>query len=339
MPKPPLASVIIPCYNCERYLEETIQSVREQTYPEVELVLVDDGSSDNTRAIIERHREEAVCHFGPNRGASAARTTGTALSSGTYIQYLDADDRLRPEALKRRIKALEEADADVAYSQYRRLVVEDGDFVKGPVVDTTLEEIHPDPEIATLGSFWLPPAALTYRRAIVEKIGEWNESLPVIQDARFLQDAAFHGARFVKVAEVLAEYRDHEDGSLSTQDQAAFNRDIWVNARQIEDRWRGRQRELSDAEREALANVYDHCARFFLGVDHCLYAQSVTRAKNMAAEELSGQLKIYVQLESIVGYRATAYVKRMNKKTEKTIKKYLREIVSVVNRQLSATKR
>ena len=162
----PLVSVIIPCYNCEEYLEDTLQSVQEQTYSNIELVLVDDGSTDGTREIIERHEEDAVCHFGPNRGASAARTTGTELSSGDVIQYLDADDRLRPEALEKRVDALWSEDADVAYSAYQRLV-EDGDsFSQGARVEKTLEDVHPDPEIATVGAFWLPPAALTYRRQI-----------------------------------------------------------------------------------------------------------------------------------------------------------------------------
>lgn len=325
MQNDPLASVIIPCYNCERYLEETIQSVREQTYPNVELVLVDDGSTDGTREIIEHYADNAVCHFGPNRGASVARTTGTELASGAYIQYLDADDRLRPGALEQRIAALKAEAADVAYSKYQRLRPKNGGFVEGDVVEKTLEEVHPDPEIATLGSFWLPPAALTYRREIVERIGEWNDSLPVIQDARFLQDAAFHGARFVKVPDVLAEYRDHEDGSLSTQDQGAFNRDIWVNARQIEERWRTKQANgLSVEQEEALAAVYEHCAKAFFGFDRALFAQALTRAKSLCAGAVSNYLRLYTVLRKVMGYGiATKFLFGVNYIT-KEIKKIIK---------------
>ena len=322
----PLASVIIPCYNCEEYLENTIESVREQTYPNVELVLVDDGSTDGTRKIIECHEERAVCHFGPNRGASAARTTGTELAQGDFIQYLDADDRLRPEALEYRITALEEAPADVAYSAYQRLV-EDGDgFSPGRTVENTLEEVHPDPEIATVGAFWLPPAALTYRRRIVEKIGEWNDSLPVIQDARFLQDAAFHGARFVKVSEVLAEYRDHVDGSLSTQNQEAFNRDIWVNARQIEERWRDRQAGLTSPQKKALAKAYNHCALNFFGVDRSLYTQAVSRLRRLAPTEASDRLGQYVRAERWLGYAVASVLENSRKKAIRRVKSALRSL-------------
>ncbi|WP_162899548.1 glycosyltransferase family 2 protein [Salinibacter ruber] len=326
MPDFPLVSVIIPCYNCEQYLEKTLQSVESQTYPNVELVLVDDGSTDGTRSIIETREGDAVCHYGPNRGASAARTTGTEMSSGDYIQYLDADDLLTPEALEKRIAALESELGDVAYSAYQRLVEDGSGFSPGNTVEKTLEEVHPDPEIATLGAFWLPPAALTYSRDIVETIGEWNDSLPVIQDARFLQDAAFHGAQFVKVPEVLAEYRDHEDGSLSTQDQNAFNRDIWVNARQIEERWRQKHGGLTDAQKKQLAGAYDHCARALFGVDRAIYTQALSRVRDIEPEKVSKRLKRYAYAERYIGYKASATIEELRQSGIRTAKSVLRPL-------------
>ena len=306
-----LASVVIPCYNCDAYLESTLRSVREQTYPNVELVLVDDGSTDNTRSIIERHSDDAACHFGPNRGASAARTTGTELAQGEYVQYLDADDALRPTALEERIAALQNADADVAYSKYQLLVSRNGAFREGPVVEETLEEIHPDPELATLGHFWLPPAALTYSRRIVDAIGAWSEELPVIQDARFLQDAAFHGGTFVKVDQVLAEYRDHDSGSLSTQNRLAFHRDVWVNVRQIEERWRKRDGRLSEEQRDTLARAYDYCARSFFPEDEVLFRQAADRAYRLRPHGRSRKLSRYQTLVRLLGYSFPSAVRRM----------------------------
>jgi glycosyltransferase involved in cell wall biosynthesis len=334
MGKESLASVVIPCYNCEEYLEQTIDSVEVQTYPNVELVLVDDGSTDGTRDIIKRYKDQAVCHFGPNRGVSAARTTGTELSSGAFIQYLDADDRLRPEALERRIAALEDMSADVAYSAYQRLVEDGKSFSPERTVEKTLEDVHPDPEIATLGSFWLPPVALTYRREIVEKIGEWNESLPVIQDARFLQDAAFHGARFVKISEVLAEYRDHKDGSLSTQDQVAFNHDIWVNARQIEERWRENQGKLTNAQRKQLAGAYDHCARTLFGIDRAIYTQALSRVQEMSPKKMSRQLERYACLEQRIGYKAAATMEKLRQRGVRRTKTVLRPLYETLKHRV-----
>jgi hypothetical protein len=214
----------------------------------------------------------------------------------------------------------------VAYSAYQRLVEDGKSFSPERTVEKTLEDVHPDPEIATLGSFWLPPVALTYRREIVEKIGEWNESLPVIQDARFLQDAAFHGARFVKISEVLAEYRDHKDGSLSTQDQVAFNHDIWVNARQIEERWRENQGKLTNAQKKQLGGAYDHCARALFGVDRAIYTQALSRVRDMKPEKVSKQLKRYACAEKYIGYKAATTMEELRQGWIRTAKSVLRPL-------------
>jgi glycosyltransferase involved in cell wall biosynthesis len=319
-----LVSVVIPCYNCEEYLEETIESVRAQTYPDVELVLVDDGSTDGTWDIIERHSDDAICYSGPNRGASVARSTGTRLASGNYIQYLDADDRLYSTALEKRVAALESESADVAYSKYRELLPGGNTFQQGPKVDKTLEDVHPDPEIATIRQFWVPPVALTYSRRIVEKIGGWNEDLPIIQDARFLHDAAFYGGHFVKVPEVLGEYRNHEAESLSTHSQYAFTRDIWVNARQVEDRWRKRDGTLSSEQREALAKVYDHCARAFFGEDRRQFRQAAARVRRLSASVQSSKLERRMQLAKVLGYEVASFIFRKRDDIKKRIKSIIR---------------
>lgn len=330
---PLLVSVIIPCYNCAQYLEGTLQSVKKQTYPNVELILVDDGSTDDTRAIIERHAGEAVCHFGPNRGASAARNTGANLASGAYLQYLDADDLLKPTALEDRVQALQAAKADVAYSGYQTFTSRKGNFNPKHIRLPQMEEVHSDPEIATLIRFWVPPVALTYTREIDEQIGGWNETLPIIQDARFLQDAAFHGATFIRVAKVLGYYREDSEDSLSSR-KAPFHRDIWVNAREIEDRWREHQEELTDAQKKALASVYDHCARFFFGVDRRLYMQARERAETLAPSERSEQLKKYVWREERFGYTFSARAEQRRQQAIRGVKALLRPLYERIIRQI-----
>jgi glycosyltransferase involved in cell wall biosynthesis len=229
-------SVVIPCYNAELFLRETVESALRQDYPDVEIVLVDDGSTDGTANLIRSFRSQVRAEFGPNRGPSAARNRGTALATGSFIQYLDADDLLLPGAIRKRVQALAASGADVAYSDWQRLEEQAGGlFSPGEVVSRTIEEVHPDPEIACFSDFWAPPAALLYRRSIVDRIGSWNESLPVIQDARFLLDAALHGARFVHVSGVGAYYRVHRGPSVSRRDPVRFVRDCFRNATQVEE--------------------------------------------------------------------------------------------------------
>lgn len=95
----PLVSVIIPCYNHGRYLAEALASVRQQDYPAVEIVVVDDGSTDSTREVAQDHPFVNYI-YQPNQGLSAARNTGLRHSTGPYLVFLDADDWLLPDALK-----------------------------------------------------------------------------------------------------------------------------------------------------------------------------------------------------------------------------------------------
>lgn len=276
----PLVSVIIPCYNAVRFLDATLASAEAQSGVDVEFIVVDDGSTDDSRNHIAAWQsklgERLRVHLGPNRGASAARNTGTAMARGEFIQYLDADDVLRPNTLSERVRALR-GGADVAYCDWQRLEENaSGDFTAGEVVSRTMESVHPRPEIALFTHFWAPPAALLYRRSIVDAIGGWNVSLPIIQDARFALDAALAGARFQHVPRVGADYRMLRGSSLSSRDPLAFVMDCYTNACQIEDRCR-LNRTLDDDWRKAIALSYHYTARaLFLG-KHPAFATNMER--------------------------------------------------------------
>src|SRR5689334_24059920 len=193
MPPPaPEVSVLIPCFNKVSYVEETLESVYAQRLggadpaAAIEVIVVDDGSSDGSAALLERHRDRCTIVLGPNRGASAARQRALELSSGRFVQYLDADDLLEPDALARGVRALEESGADVAYGNWQRYTpppagaAQGARFERGAIVSTRLQDIHSDPEIACFTRFWSPPAALLYRRSLIERMPRWHEALPVI---------------------------------------------------------------------------------------------------------------------------------------------------------------
>jgi glycosyltransferase involved in cell wall biosynthesis len=264
-------SVIIPCFNAARWIEATIQSVVNQTVPqsEIEIIVVDDGSKDDSAS---RVRAIPAVNLRliqiPNHGVSYARNIGTAASRGQFIQYLDADDLLFPDALHARRQAMLTHSGDVAYGRYERLVeMENGAFEHGPVVGQKMEEVSADPELAAFSSFWVPPVALMYRREIVQKIGVWNRTLPVVEDARFLQDAAYFNARFVYVPEVLGAYRVHRrQESLSKKNLDLFEQCILKNAYQTENRWR-KNGLMTPARIEYLAISYKRSAEKFFGRD------------------------------------------------------------------------
>lgn len=271
-------SVVIPCYNAERFLGETLESALAQTYPSLEIIVIDDGSTDRSAEVLRSYASRVRVERTPNQGASAARNRGTALAQGEFIQYLDADDLLRPKAVGQRVQALQQSGADVAYSDYQRLEENaEGVFQRGTSVARRLEDVHSDPVLAFLTDFWVPPAALLYRRTLVERIGSWNESLPVIQDARFALDAALCGARFIYVPGVSADHRiQRQDRSLSRRNRAAFVRDVFANASQVQALWE-KDNVLTPERQNALARVYDFTARELLAIDYLLFRDNLQR--------------------------------------------------------------
>src|SRR5438105_1387389 len=127
-------SIIIPCYNVSRWIRETLKSAVAGQSMELEVIVVDDGSTDDSAAIVEREFAQAKLIRTPNRGASHARDTGTQAASGDYIQYLDADDLLAPGKIAVQLRALEESGAEVAYGDWQRLIPRGVEFTRGAVV-------------------------------------------------------------------------------------------------------------------------------------------------------------------------------------------------------------
>ena len=105
----PLVSILIPAYNSEAWLAETIQSALSQTWKKTEIIVVDDGSSDRTVEVAKQFESRGVqLLIQSNQGASAARNTAFTASKGDYIQWLDADDQLHPEKISSQMAVLNE---------------------------------------------------------------------------------------------------------------------------------------------------------------------------------------------------------------------------------------
>src|SRR5690349_4839929 len=111
----PVVSVIIPCFNGGEWIREALRSVADQDLKGVEVVVVDDGSTDDSAGIVQREFGYVTLERTSNLGASHARNLGTQKARGSFIQYLDADDMLAPSKLRAQISALEATGADVAY--------------------------------------------------------------------------------------------------------------------------------------------------------------------------------------------------------------------------------
>ena len=131
MPESGLVSVIIPCYNQAHFLDEAIESVLTQTYPNREIIVVDDGSTDDTAEVARRYSMVRYVNR-ENAGPSAARNAGVEAGHGKYLVFLDADDRLLPEALEIGVDCLRQHPECAFVSGHCRLIVTDGSLLAKP---------------------------------------------------------------------------------------------------------------------------------------------------------------------------------------------------------------
>lgn len=295
---PPLVSVVIPCRNAAAWLPETLASVADQAGIEKELIVVDDGSVDDSAAIAERFG--AIVVRCPPSGVSPARNTGTARTTGRYLQYLDADDVLTPGTLTARLDLLEQTGDDVALTAWTRWERQaDGEFVAGETVNRRLSS---RPDVDLLTDAWWPPGAILYRRSIVDRIGSWRADLPVIQDARFLLDAALCGASFVYVDAVGLRYRVHGDESLSRRDPRAFVDDCYRSAAQLHDRWTS-EGALDDARRGGLIEVFGYVARAVFATDRGRFEEVFARLRSLDPHYRPHRPASLRALSGVMGYR------------------------------------
>lgn len=265
MAAPLSVSVIIPAYNAAPFVAETVESALDNDCAApVEIVVVDDGSTDATREVLQAYAGRIQLFSTPNRGASAARQLGMEKSSGSAVIFLDADDILARGAISRSLNRLARSGADVVCSSWQRLEWSGDAYRPGKVITRSMQDVNADPEIALFEGYWAPPGACCYTRRILRKMPPWNPRLPIIQDARFALEAAFAGARFVHEPEVGLYYRVSRDGlSLSRRDRPAFLRDYLVNAIEVEAIWRMRG-PLDEPKKAALADVYGRGALYML---------------------------------------------------------------------------
>ncbi|TMK58971.1 MAG: glycosyltransferase [Actinobacteria bacterium] len=203
----PLVSVVIPCYGQAPYLEEAIESVLAQTYAQVEIVVIDDGSPDNAARLAGRF-PWVRCVRQPNAGLAAARNAGIRESEGELLVFLDADDRLLPRALENGVAQLREhPEAAFAFGRYRRM---------GPQGERLENDEQPRPDADPYSVFLRynyagVPAAVIYRRSALEDAGNFDETLPGVED----YDLGLRLSRDHTVLphdEFVAEYRVHGSG-------------------------------------------------------------------------------------------------------------------------------
>jgi glycosyltransferase involved in cell wall biosynthesis len=314
----PVVSVIIPCFNAARWIGETLGSVTSQGVDGVEIIVVDDGSTDQSATLVRQQFPQVQLIETSHYGASRARNVGTEASSGDFTQYLDADDLLMPDKLQAQLECLQRSGADVAYGDWRKLIQRpDGQFAAGDVV---ARKVEGDPQVSLFLDFWCPPAVYLFRHHIVKRVGGWKENLPIIQDARFALDCALHGGRFEYSHRIMAEYRVHSLDSLSTRDSVAFARDCFINALEVKQWWE-RHGEINEDRREALLQALGYVARSSFARDPGLFEKALHALENLKPN-YSPNKPIHLALASrMLGYKRAESVALRYRKIKAALKK------------------
>jgi glycosyltransferase involved in cell wall biosynthesis len=180
----PLVSVIIPAYNAEKYIGETLQSVLGQRFRSLEVIVVNDGSKDGTEQVVKTFSDARIRFLAqPNQGCSAAKNTGLHASTGDFIQYLDADDLLSPGKIEEQVDALNGKPYGIAIS---RTVVfaDDPADPANPEIDTRFLYSTSDTLGFVLNLYgahgdngMIQPNAFLLPRPLAQKIGDWDLSI------------------------------------------------------------------------------------------------------------------------------------------------------------------
>jgi glycosyltransferase involved in cell wall biosynthesis len=220
----PRVAVVIPCFNHGRYLRETVESVLAQTFESLEVVVVDDGSTDDSAEVAEALRAENPERVRllrqPNSGHPAfARNNGIRATSGEYVLCLDADDQLPPDWLAACVEALDSRpDAGVAYTDQQDFGASD--------------RYHSVAEYDFRGQAhknWFGICSL-FRRAAWEAVGGWDPEIALSEDWDFWIGCGYHGFPAVKVHGVAWLYRTSDDGRYAMTD---MDNDRYVKAQLV----------------------------------------------------------------------------------------------------------
>jgi glycosyltransferase involved in cell wall biosynthesis len=212
---PNLISVIMPCYNAAAFVKEAVNCVMNQTYPDVELIVVDDGSTDGSTAILQQlatqHSPRLTLLFQSRMGPYPARNLGLKHARGGRVAFLDADDYWTPDALEKLGAAMDSHQADIAYCGWQNI---------GIGAPGTVPYIPPDySQVDTAAEFlrscpWPIHAALVRREAIVAVRGFSERCFSSMDYDLWLRLYA-HTQKIVRVSEVMAFYRWHDKGQIS----------------------------------------------------------------------------------------------------------------------------
>ncbi|WP_019508573.1 glycosyltransferase [Pleurocapsa sp. PCC 7319] len=278
----PLVSVLIPCHNAERWIEQAITSALNQAYDNTEVIVVDDGSTDNSLEVIKTFDDYIYWETSINRGGNPTRNRLLEMSNGEWLQYLDSDDYLLPNKIAHQVKFLQQnVDADVVFSpiilQHHNRIVEsilkerEPNLLALPKVlnlesaDAIAQEILPIPEPhdpwILLARWYLPQTGSPlWRKEAIVDVGGWKEDQPCCQEHELYLRLLQGGRKFSYFGQAGSVYRQWSEFTVCKTNKAeTYHRRLEI-IDQIEEYLRTTQ-QLSEPRQDAINQARFECAR------------------------------------------------------------------------------
>lgn len=216
----PLVSILVPCYNAAPWLRATLDSALAQTHPRTEIIVVDDGSRDDSVAIAGTYAPRGVrVATQPNRGAAAARNHALRLATGDWIQFLDADDLLAPDKLARQLARAATAPTGAVFTARWARFVHDPAAASVHLANPLFADLAPRDYLLRYASHdcMMHPAAWLLPRAVATAAGPWDERLSLNDDGEYFARVVAAAAAVIHCADARSYYRSALPSSLSGQ--------------------------------------------------------------------------------------------------------------------------
>ncbi|MCO5947680.1 glycosyltransferase family 2 protein [Mucilaginibacter flavidus] len=220
----PLVSICMPAYNCEKYIGETLRCLCAQTYPSIEIIVVDDGSTDATILKIKNVEDTRItCISVANTGASGARNIAYGHSKGQYIIFFDADDFVKPDFVTLQLKKINNRCDVIVLSAWGRFYNDNiGSFNEVPIPyeEMVLEE--------WISYYWYNSSPMTtpgralVPKKLIEKAGLWNETLSLNDDLEFYTRLFIQAEKIMFNHDAFFYYRSGIDGLSSKKGLSAY---------------------------------------------------------------------------------------------------------------------
>lgn len=212
-----MISIVIPAKNRAGLIPETIESVQSQTFVDWELLVIDDGSTDDTASVVRQFagncsQRVRVLRHEVSRGAAAARNSGFAVAEGNYIALLDSDDRWFPEHLERLHAVATEKDAELVYSIAE--LFEDGTERSLGPFGPSFMELRNYP-LSMFQRSYVVPSACMFKQSLLQRVGPWSTRHMYCEDYDWFLRATIAGCRFEHICAVTMRYRKSHNGATT----------------------------------------------------------------------------------------------------------------------------